>query len=259
MEWDGSSAYRCCVRIRHGEKQEHFQLFSHANAWHDIGEDDHVNQDITFTRQVTTTTELAIVGPQPTTESGSQLQVVEQRFSGLLHSVCLGVIVFILPVLGWIPLGVLWGGFLLLASEAYDLQFIQRLLLCLTSPSMREKREKFPDLLHVLDAVPYRTMLSFTLLQLALWLMLYIVAVLLKDIFPVEEGNTWVMVGAIFPVLVCIYAVPIRTHLIPKLFSEADLRALDYLHDQEMSSDVDSTTSNDHPGDSDEEDNNSSV
>jgi len=233
-----------------------------ANAWHDIGDDVHVNQDITFTRQVTTTTELAIVGPLPTTESSSHLQVVEQRFSGLLHSVCLGVVVFILPVLGWIPLGVLWGGFLLLASEAYDFQFIQRLLLCLTSPSMRiEKREKFPDLLHVLDAVPYRTMLSFTLLQLALWLMLYIVAVLLKDIFPVEEGNTWVMVGAIFPVLVCIYAVPIRTHLIPKLFSEADLRALDYLHDQKMSSDVDSTTSEDRPGDSDdaEEDHNSSV
>merc|ERR1712157_165753 len=94
------------------------------------------------------------------------MYVVEQRFSGLLHSLCLGAIVFALPMLGWIPLGVLWGGFLLLASEAYNLEFVQRLLLCLTSPSMRvEKRDMFPDLLRVIDTVPYCTMLGFTLFQ----------------------------------------------------------------------------------------------
>merc|ERR1711972_699786 len=74
-------------------------------------------------------------------------------------------------------------------------------------------------------------MLNFTLVQLSLWLFLYFVAVLLKDIFPIEDGNQWVMVGSIFPVLVCLYAIPIRTHLLPRCFSRSTLQMIDPLHD----------------------------
>lgn len=188
-----------------------------------------------FSRQTSETSTLAIVGPLPSLDSKSRMHVVEQRFSGFLHSALLGLIVFVLPILSWIPMGVLWGGFLLLASEAYSLKLVQRLLLCLTSPSLREEaRQHYPDLLHVLDAVPHRTMFNFTLVQICLWLLLYIVAVLLKDVFPVERGNAWVMVGASFPVLVCLYAIPVRTHLLPKFFSSVYLHALDPLENEEQ-------------------------
>jgi len=181
-----------------------------------------------FSRQTTGSSQLAIVGPEAPEEPKTRMMVVEQRFSGLLHSVFLGIVVFIIPILGWIPLGVLWGGFLLLASEAYNLSFIQRILLCLTSSGMRqEKREMYPDLVHILDKVPYWSMLAFTMVQVVLWVLLYLIAVLLKDIFPVADGNTWVMVGASFPVLVCIYAIPVRTHLLPLCFSPSTLQALD--------------------------------
>jgi len=205
---------------------------SHIDVGPEIVEDGEIGtlQDTDHSRRTTGSSELAIVGPeapaQPTTTR--KMVVVEQRFSGILHSVFLGIVVFIIPILGWIPLGVLWGGFLLLASEAYNLSFIQRILLCLTSSGMRqEKRERYPDLIHILDTVPYWSMLSFTLVQVVLWVLLYLIAVLLRDIFPVAAGNTWVMVGASFPVLVCIYAIPVRTHLLPLCFSPATLQALD--------------------------------
>eukprot|EP00931_Biecheleriopsis_adriatica_P086708 TRINITY_DN6131_c0_g1_i2.p1 TRINITY_DN6131_c0_g1~~TRINITY_DN6131_c0_g1_i2.p1 ORF type:complete len:604 (-),score=87.05 TRINITY_DN6131_c0_g1_i2:34-1845(-) len=187
--------------------------------------DDFGDEAREFGRQSSNSSSLAIVGPEDE-RAQTKLKVVEQRFSGLLHSVALGVVIFILPVISWIPLGVLYGGFLLLASEAYDLGFIQRILLCLTSPNMREKRDKFPELLHVLD-LRFCTVFTFTLVQFLLFLFLYVVAVLLKDIFPVEEGNNWVMVGASFPVIVCIYAIPVRSHLLPRCFSPEVLRVLD--------------------------------
>jgi len=65
--------------------------------------------------------------------SEGEPRVIEQRISAIIHSVLLLLTILVLPLVGFIPLGVLWGSFLLLSSEAYDAQFLQRCLLFFTS------------------------------------------------------------------------------------------------------------------------------
>jgi len=172
------------------------------------------------------TRSLAIVGTD-SPPLDEKIFVVEQRFSALAHSVLLLLGIFLLPAIHWIPTGILWGAFLLLAAESFNAQFVQRVLLCLSSPKKRELRERWGDMSHIMEHVPHHTVVKFSLFQFALWTFLYVLAVLLKIVAPIEDGNTWVMVGALFPVIVCLYAIPIRSSVIPLLFSERDLAMLD--------------------------------
>jgi len=158
---------------------------------------------------------------------GRPPRFAEQRLSALLHSALLFGFTFLMPLVGLIPAGVLWGAFLLLASEAHGAEFVQRCLLLVTSRALRSSEGLWADMAHILEPVPGSATTAFTLLQLACFLLVYMVAVLLKDIFPVEDGNTWVTVGIIFPVIICLYAVPVRSHLLPRLFDARSLQALD--------------------------------
>jgi len=151
----------------------------------------------------------------------------EQRFSGLLHSVLLFGLTFLMPVVGLIPAGVLWGAFLLLASEAYNAEFVQRCLLLITSKALKHSSGLWADMAHILEPVPFHSTVAYTLLQLVCFLVLYVLAVLLKVLFPIDDGHTWVTVGITFPVLVCLCAIPVRSHLLPRLFSADSLQALD--------------------------------
>jgi hypothetical protein len=172
------------------------------------------------------TPSLAIEG-RDTPPLDEKISVIEQRFSALGHSALLLLGIFLLPAIAWIPTGILWGAFLLLAAESFNAQFVQRLLLCLSSPKKRELKERWGDMSHIMENVPHHTVVMFTLFQLALWIVIYVVAVLLKIVAPIEAGNTWVMVGALFPVIVCVYAIPVRSAVVPLLFSQRDLAIMD--------------------------------
>merc|ERR1719375_678194 len=79
--------------------------------------------------------------------------VVEQRVSGLLHSVLLFCIIFVMPIIGQMPVGLLWGGYLLLASEAFGTTFVQRILACLSTTNMRDSLEHNEGLKGLLDTI----------------------------------------------------------------------------------------------------------
>jgi len=157
--------------------------------------------------------------------------VVEQRISALLHSVLLFCVIFVMPLIGYIPVGLLWGGYLLLASEAFGTTFVQRILACLSSTNMRESLHDNEALKGLLDQVSYSTMLRFTLIQFGLWLLLFVIGVVLKELVPFNKeniGHIWVMIGMFFPVIVLLYAIPVRSHLITKCFEPAELCCLDH-------------------------------
>lgn len=155
-------------------------------------------------------------------------EYAEQRLSNLGHSLLLLVTTFMLPIVGVIPTGVLWGAFLLLASEAYHTEFVQRSLLMVTSSTMKQREHsQWGDMAHILNQVPKRAVAVFNLIQGSSFLTLYVVAVLLKIVFPIADGHNWVVVGSVFPVLVCLLAVPLRSHILPRLLDSSHLDVLD--------------------------------
>ncbi|GMH55088.1 hypothetical protein TrST_g9773 [Triparma strigata] len=151
--------------------------------------------------------------------------VVEQRISNLIHSGLLLLFIVLLPIVGFIPRGVLWGAFLLLAAEAYGAQFVQRALLAFTSNKSRD-RTQWDDIRDVVNVTPHRETNIFTTIQFILWFFVFIIAVILKIPFPMADGNTWVVVGSIFPILICLCAL-FRFTLLPKFVDEDALLVLD--------------------------------
>ena len=158
--------------------------------------------------------------------SSKQPRVIEQRFSAFLHSLLLLTFSFLLPIVATIPLGVLWGAFLLLAVEAYGSQFVQRCLLFFTSRKSR-KAPAWDNLRSVINIVPPNIINRFTLIQLLLWLAVFVVAVVLKIPFPMAGGrNVWVVVGAVFPAMIAGCAV-FRVWPMGKIVEKKWLRVLD--------------------------------
>ena len=72
--------------------------------------------------------------------------------------------------------------------------------------------------------VPMRTILGFTGLQLACFAALYFISILLKIIWP---GQLWTSVSVVFPLMVILYCVPLRSHILPAVMRASDLAALD--------------------------------
>jgi hypothetical protein len=154
-----------------------------------------------------------------------ELVVVEQRISALIHALLQLLTLLMLPVVSLIPLCILWGSFLLLATEAFGSTFLLRLLLTVTSRKTT-RMKAWDEYRHVLDNVPRRTINVFTAVQFALWLMTYVTAVLLPIIFPAADGNEWVVVGALFPLLIALCGV-FRFTAMRKLIARRELRVLD--------------------------------
>ena len=163
-----------------------------------------------------------IVSPE---DSSRPPYVVEQRISNIIHSGLLLIFILFLPIVSFIPTGVLWGAFLLLAVEAYGAQFVQCCLLYFTS----KKSKKLPaweDFRDIIDGVPADVVNIFTAFQFVLWAVIFVVAVILKIPFPMNDGNTWVIIGSLFPVMIVLCAV-LRFTVVPKFIEERHLALLD--------------------------------
>jgi hypothetical protein len=92
--------------------------------------------------------------------------VIEQRVSALIHSGLLLITILVLPLVSYIPLGVLWGSFLLLSAEAYGAQFLQRMLLFFTSRKSR-KLKPWDDFNEINSSVPPIVINKYTLVQVS--------------------------------------------------------------------------------------------
>lgn len=143
-----------------------------------------------------------------------QVEVAEQRISGLLQSLLVLVCLALTPVLKKIPSAVIYGYFLFMAIESLPgSQFWDRLLLLITDPKRRYRvleRNHAP----YLQTVRFRTILSFTSVQLLLlagvWALTYFAGV----------------AGSLFP-LPILALIPIRVYLLPRIFREHELEELD--------------------------------
>ena len=195
--------------------------------------------------------------------------VVEQRISNMIHSGLLLLILLVLPVVSYIPTGVLWGAFFLLAVEASEAQFVRRCLLFITSEKVRKGSGReglegggarcrggakqhyvlcaflltqtsplptyttqskylpgWDDLRSIIDNVPGPVIHKFTAIQFLLWAVIFVTAVILKIPYPMNDGNTWVVIGSLFPVMICLCAV-IRFTSLKRAIPEAYLDLLD--------------------------------
>ncbi|KAM0982444.1 hypothetical protein PS2_015106 [Malus domestica] len=141
------------------------------------------------------------------------IEVKEQRLSNLLQSLMAGCCVGAMPVLKKIPTSVLWGYFAFMAIESLPgNQFWERILFLFTAPSRRYKvLEKNHGTF--LETVPFKTIVTFTLFQMAYLLMCF--------------GLTWIPIaGVLFPLLIMLL-VPVRQYFLPKFFKGAHLQDLD--------------------------------
>jgi hypothetical protein len=148
-----------------------------------------------------------------------QLDVAEQRGSGLLQSLLLGACLAIMPAIRCIPTSVLWGYFAFMAAESLPgSQLWDRTLLLLTDPKRRYlvlERGHAP----YLETVKYKTVVAFTLIQLIVVGAVY--------------GLTWAgIAGVLFP-LPIMALVPFRQYILPRWFNGEDLNALDKLKEEE--------------------------
>ena len=100
-------------------------------------------------------------------------QVKEQRLSGFLQAVLVGVCLALTSVIKWIPKSVLWGYFAYMAIESLPgSEFWDRILLLITDP---KKRFKLLETHHApyLETVPFPIIAKFTIFQLAYMLVVY--------------------------------------------------------------------------------------
>lgn len=94
--------------------------------------------------------------------------VRENRLSGLLIHVLIGASLFFLPLVGYIPMAVLFGLFLFMGFNSLGgNQFFDRLMLWVTDPKLYPKT-------HYTRHVPHKWIHLFTLLQLACFVVLWL-------------------------------------------------------------------------------------
>lgn len=133
-----------------------------------------------------------------------KLEVVgcyEQRVSNLSTSVLIGLMCFnpFLKVVRLIPTAALSGLFLFMGVSSFaGNQFAERLFLLVTEPPLRKSEYSF------LDNVDFAEMRKFTLMQLAICLVIFVI--------------TFTPAAMVFPVLIGIL-VPFRLVMLPKYFS----------------------------------------
>ncbi|KAM4692478.1 band 3 anion transport protein isoform 2-T4 [Rhinophrynus dorsalis] len=133
-------------------------------------------------------------------------RVIEQRLSGLLVAVLVGLSILMEPVLTLIPLAVLFGIFLYMGVTSLNgIQLYDRLLLTLKPPKYHPKEP------YVTRVKTWR-MHIFTLIQITCLAMLVVVM-----FTPASLALPFVL----------ILTVPVRRFLLPLIFSNLELKCLD--------------------------------
>uniref|UniRef100_A0A673VHR4 Solute carrier family 4 member 1 (Diego blood group) n=1 Tax=Suricata suricatta TaxID=37032 RepID=A0A673VHR4_SURSU len=162
----------------------------------------------TTVRTITHANALTIMVKDNTPGAAPQIQGVrEQRISGLLVAVLVGVSILMGPILSLIPLAVLFGIFLYMGVTSLSgIQLFDRFLLLFKPPKYH-------------PAVPYvkrvRTwrMHLFTITQIICLVLLWVV-------------KSFQSISLILP-FILILTVPLRRHLLPLIFWDLELQCLD--------------------------------
>ncbi|XP_056672913.1 band 3 anion transport protein [Monodelphis domestica] len=161
----------------------------------------------TTVRSVTHVNALTVMGKASAPGERVQVQEVkEQRLSGLLVSVLVGVSVFMEPILSKIPLAVLFGIFLYMGVTSLSgIQLFDRILLLLKPPKYH------PDVPYVKRVKTWR-MHVFTGIQVICLVVLWVV-----KSTPASLALPFVL----------ILTVPLRQFLLPLIFRNLELQCLD--------------------------------
>ncbi|CAB9531062.1 bicarbonate transporter-like protein 11 [Seminavis robusta] len=131
----------------------------------------------------------------------------EQRYSGLGQALLMFVALASFEVISWIPRGCLFGLFLYLGMGAlHGNEIWERMVMCFM---MAKKRPDIP----IVREVKWSTVQIYTFVQAACGLSVFAVA-------------QFASVGYIYPALLTAL-VPLRSYILSRVFSEADLKYLD--------------------------------
>uniref|UniRef100_A0A9L0K6N9 Solute carrier family 4 member 1 (Diego blood group) n=1 Tax=Equus asinus TaxID=9793 RepID=A0A9L0K6N9_EQUAS len=161
----------------------------------------------TTVRTITHANALTDVAKASTPGAEAQIQVREQRISGLLVAVLLGLSILMGPVLRRIPLAVLFGIFLYMGVTSLSgIQFFDRILL------LFKPQQYHPDVPYVTRVKTWRMHL-FTITQIICVVVLWVV-------------KTFPDSSLALP-FVLILTVPLRHFLLPIIFRNLELQCLD--------------------------------
>ncbi|XP_066119561.1 band 3 anion transport protein isoform X1 [Saccopteryx bilineata] len=162
----------------------------------------------TTVRSVTHANALTVMGKASTPGAAAQIQEVkEQRISGLLVSVLVGLSILMGPILSYIPLAVLFGIFLYMGVTSLSgIQLFDRILLLFKPPKYH------PDVPYVKRVKTWRMHL-FTGIQIVCLAVLWAV----KSFQETSLALPFVL----------ILTVPLRRFLLPLLFRNLELQCLD--------------------------------
>ncbi|XP_054080250.1 band 3 anion transport protein isoform X4 [Rissa tridactyla] len=139
-------------------------------------------------------------------EKSQILEVKEQRISGLLVAVLIGVSILMEPILKYIPLAVLFGIFLYMGvTSLFGIQLFDRILLLLMPPKYH------PDEPYVTRVKTWRMHL-FTFIQIIVLALLWVV-----KSTPASLALPFVL----------ILTVPLRRFVLPRIFRDIELKCLD--------------------------------
>ncbi|XP_074835431.1 band 3 anion transport protein isoform X2 [Carettochelys insculpta] len=161
----------------------------------------------TTVRTITHANALTVMAKTTTPGEKVQVQEVkEQRISGILVSILVGLSILMEPILKLIPLSVLFGIFLYMGVTSLNgIQLYDRILLMLMPPKYH------PDVPYVRRVKTWR-MHVFTLTQI----------VCLASLWAVKSSPA--SLGLPF---LLILTVPLRRFLLPKVFRDIELKSLD--------------------------------
>ncbi|XP_037018083.2 band 3 anion transport protein isoform X1 [Artibeus jamaicensis] len=162
----------------------------------------------TTVRSVTHANALTVMGKASTPGAASQIQEVkEQRISGLLVSVLVGLSILMGPILSHIPLAVLFGIFLYMGVTSLSgIQLFDRILLLFKPPKYH------PDVPYVKRVKTWRMHL-FTVIQIICLAVLWAV-------------KSFQSISLALP-FILILTVPLRRFLLPLIFRNLELQCLD--------------------------------
>ncbi|XP_064329575.1 band 3 anion transport protein [Phalacrocorax carbo] len=139
-------------------------------------------------------------------EKSQILEVKEQRISGLLVAMLIGVSILLEPVLKHVPLAVLFGIFLYMGiTSLFGIQLFDRILLLLMPPKYHPKEP------YVTRVKTWRMHL-FTFTQIIVLVLLWVVK------------STQASLALPF---ILILTVPLRRFLLPRIFRDVELKCLD--------------------------------
>uniref|UniRef100_A0A8C3RIL5 Anion exchange protein n=1 Tax=Cyanoderma ruficeps TaxID=181631 RepID=A0A8C3RIL5_9PASS len=161
----------------------------------------------TTVRTITHANALTVMSKSSAPGEKSQiLEVKEQRISGLLVAVLIGVSILMEPILKYVPLAVLFGTFLYMGvTSLFGIQLFDRILLLLKPPKYH------PDEPYVTRVKTWRMHL-FTFTQIIFLVLLWVV-----KSTPASLALPFVL----------ILTVPLRRFLLPRIFRDIELKCLD--------------------------------